>query len=420
MIQPAAPTTLIAPALATEQVAAQPVAGAELADFGALLAIQVQGMEPAAEADPALPATTTSAAAATPFPATGKPDGKILPPGLPVAAPVAAPEEVAADSSPPVVPPRTVPVALPTALLKPRGTPANTPDTATVPGADEGAAEAEPVDPADPPALTAPPPPALPVLAVPVLLPEPGPAAAPAPGEPAAGAPPRLPVPPAQPAALPLPTAPVSIPPGAEPAANLRPETVVPVRAFEPVLADAPLAAETALAAPQSPNAAPPSSAPITAPSPTAQSLTDRPHDFTALVDRLVAAREALQPQSVTLAVRHTDFGAVQLRFQQDAGGLSVAMASADPDFARAVSAAVPPVPAATASDTSGSNTASFGQNGRGDSTGGAASDGSAQSRSGQQTQREERAHDRSSPRANPAESRGKPADGTSNQGIFA
>jgi len=42
------------------------------------------------------------------------------------------------------------------------------------------------------------------------------------------------------------------------------------------------------------------------------------------------------------LAVRHAEFGPVSLHFQQDGAGLSVAMTSPDPDFARAVSAAVP------------------------------------------------------------------------------
>lgn len=69
-----------------------------------------------------------------------------------------------------------------------------------------------------------------------------------------------------------------------------------------------------------------------------------RPHDFTALVDRLVAARETLQPQSATLAVQHADFGQISLRLRHDGDALSVALTSADPDFARAVAAAPAPL----------------------------------------------------------------------------
>lgn len=69
-------------------------------------------------------------------------------------------------------------------------------------------------------------------------------------------------------------------------------------------------------------------------------------HDFAQLIDRLVAARESTQPQAATLALAHAEFGKVELRFASDGAGLSVALASADPDFARAVQAAVPPVTA--------------------------------------------------------------------------
>ena len=121
-----------------------------------------------------------------------------------------------------------------------------------------------------------------------------------------------------------------------------------------------------------------------------------------------------MQPQSVTMAVRHAEFGAVQLRFQQDASGLSVAMASADPDFARAVSAAVPPVQAASASDT-----ATFNSGARSDQ-GSASADGSAQSRSGQQAPRDDRAAARANP--SPAANRGPTGaePDTARTGIFA
>lgn len=77
--------------------------------------------------------------------------------------------------------------------------------------------------------------------------------------------------------------------------------------------------------------------------------LADRPQDFSALIDRLVAAREAVAPQGVAISVAHADFGQVHLRFRRDEAGLSVAMASADPAFARAASAMAPVLPVSDA-----------------------------------------------------------------------
>jgi hypothetical protein len=74
-------------------------------------------------------------------------------------------------------------------------------------------------------------------------------------------------------------------------------------------------------------------------------------HDFATLVDRLVEARDAAVPQAVHASVSHSEFGQVSLRFDQDAGGLSVAMSSADPDFARAVQASASSAGTQTASD---------------------------------------------------------------------
>lgn len=68
-----------------------------------------------------------------------------------------------------------------------------------------------------------------------------------------------------------------------------------------------------------------------------------RPLDFAALVDRLVAAREAVQPPGALLTVAHADFGPVELRFRHDERGLAVSLTSADPDFARVAAAATPP-----------------------------------------------------------------------------
>jgi hypothetical protein len=62
--------------------------------------------------------------------------------------------------------------------------------------------------------------------------------------------------------------------------------------------------------------------------------------DFAALVDRLVEARSASAPQSTHASLVHAEFGQVSLQFQQDGSDLTVAMSSADPDFARAAQSA--------------------------------------------------------------------------------
>ena len=81
---------------------------------------------------------------------------------------------------------------------------------------------------------------------------------------------------------------------------------------------------------------APAQNAPATAPALPAPAG----HDFAALVDRLVEARDAVRPQSVEAAITTAEFGQVALRFAADDAGLSVTMASADPEFARAAQAA--------------------------------------------------------------------------------
>lgn len=157
-------------------------------------------------------------------------------------------------------------------------------------------------------------------------------------------------------------------------------------------------------------SAAPAASAPV----PAAQAAPiARPHEFGALVDRLVQAREALQPQAVTMAVQHAEFGPVQLHFRQHDNALSVSLASADPDFARAVSAAVPPVLAAPTADS-----ASFASGQRQDQSAQTASDSGSQPR-GQSPE----AHDqRGQPRANPGRTNLARSDDTAStrQGIFA
>ena len=92
----------------------------------------------------------------------------------------------------------------------------------------------------------------------------------------------------------------------------------------------------------------------------TTPAVMQGPQDFAQLIDRLVAARETAQPQMAAVALSHSDFGPVELRFSHDSQGLSVTMASNDPDFARAVQAAVPP--AAPASDSAAMQSRQQGQ----------------------------------------------------------
>jgi len=56
----------------------------------------------------------------------------------------------------------------------------------------------------------------------------------------------------------------------------------------------------------------------------------------------LVEARENARAGSANVSVIHSDFGEVSLRFSHDNGNLTVSMASRDPEFARAVNAAMP------------------------------------------------------------------------------
>lgn len=97
--------------------------------------------------------------------------------------------------------------------------------------------------------------------------------------------------------------------------------------------------AEPTLAAP-----APLQGQPLTAPQPIGPAGTLRPHDFAALIDRLSAAREGGGPAAVSVTVAHQEFGPVRLHFRPDETGLSVALTSADPEFARAAAAAPAPI----------------------------------------------------------------------------
>lgn len=422
MIQPTAPSSASPALTVAVTVAGQPGESVEPADFAALLNIQTLTAGPTEDAPVAQPGLLVAATAALPVPA----NGKILPVGLPVALPSEAPAAQAqpVDQDPAAAPPAALPSAiatLPTALLKARPAgPAAQAGPADAPQQTMSEDAAEPADPAI--AVTEP----LATLPVIALVSQPA-----SPGEPASPAETALSREPGRPTQAPIAASPQpamsqpavtqpavsaagqQTPPPSTPQLTALPEAapaereaaVQQVRMIEPAAAQPVAVSETVLAAPPVIRDAAPAA--ITA----TTTAAERPHDFTALVDRLVAAREAMQPQSVTMAVRHAEFGAVQLRFQQDASGLSVAMASADPDFARAVSAAVPPVQAASASDT-----ASFSQQGRSE-PGSASADGG---RSGQQTPREERAAARANPSPAAGRSQSEASDDGARNGIFA
>lgn len=171
---------------------------------------------------------------------------------------------------------------------------------------------------------------------------------------------------PAADAALALKVDPAAAQAAAAPAFSLEPAAARPMAAVKlrPVVASdsqpgtpaapgldltSPLAGQVA-GAPAAANPAMPATSPAGLP------LANRPHDFTGLVDRLIAARDAAQtglPQTVHMSLNHADFGPISLNFQQDRGGLAVSVASADPDFARAVQAAIPAPGAATADTAS-------------------------------------------------------------------
>jgi len=84
------------------------------------------------------------------------------------------------------------------------------------------------------------------------------------------------------------------------------------------------------------------------APSPTGET----PQDFATLVSRLAEAREAASPNVVRTALSHAEFGRVSMQIGHEDGGLSVTLASRDPEFNGAVQAAA----AAAANSAAGNN----------------------------------------------------------------
>lgn len=135
--------------------------------------------------------------------------------------------------------------------------------------------------------------------------------------------------------------------------------------------------------------------------------------DFAALVDRLAEARDAAGVEPVRLALRHAEFGQVALQIRPDDSGLSVTMASPDPDFARAVSVAVP-----AASGAQGGESLPQSDNGPSRSSGGASSGSDPGSPNRGSTTPERRA---SEDRHRPALARpDRDPSGDTRSGIFA
>lgn len=341
MIQPVPSSPMpatVSPALPGE--AAVPASGdiAETLDFSALLALESDAGEPLDQAPAAIVAMSlprhalAGAAAET---------GKILPSALP--------EETAGEPQPeaaspaPVPEPQATAASLVTAIAP--ALPTNPQDTA-----------------GDPPAEPAPAPRQLPAVAaqaaVAALLRRPGPAQpalekqdhpqqiGPVVAETLTAALPAAALPsPRKTGLSPAPAETVQIDLARLAPAIPRGELRLPVEST--LVAGSSIEAVSAAAQPSAGSAGPQGALPGAVP---AQPVT-RPHDFSALIDRLTAAREALAPQSVAITVAHQDFGPVRLRFRSEDSGLSVAISSADPAFARAAATAPLPVLPAGASD---------------------------------------------------------------------
>lgn len=298
MIQPSALPVI--PALMP--VATMPMARAgdagEAGEFAALLGVQLEAAPPPL-ADLPKPATAS---------ANVVPDGKeLLAPLLPTAT-ITEEEALDVPESNEMEP---TPAALPILQI------ALTPDVPAPARQDSASPAPEPMP--TPPTMTLPP------------------AAAPALPSPR----PEGKTPSDTPAAAPLPQ-----PPPAAPEEKPRPAPAEAIRTLAPA---------TQIEAPIAPAATfhPIATTPQVSALPTAQPHAR--HDFATLVDRLVEARDAAltvqTPQSVAAAVTHSEFGEVSIRFEHRGDALSVSLASADPDFTRAVQAATPAAQANTAGD---------------------------------------------------------------------
>ena len=142
---------------------------------------------------------------------------------------------------------------------------------------------------------------------------------------------------PERPARLPQVAAAIAIPTDGETPSAL---PLTPLHPLKAVLAEPPAPADLPPALASVPADGDPQSTPQTAaPAPSGPPAPAR-HDFAAMIDRLFEARDMAGAQPVAMTLRHDDFGAVSLNFRAADDGLTVTMASPDPDFARAVNAA--------------------------------------------------------------------------------
>ena len=398
MIQSVIPTLAAQPAASLEAVLQTAANGAETPDFAALLAqtpaAPASGASPAAWLAPQIAQAAQVIPATIPAAPSGKTGGNPLPPALPdVAAPAslatslpvvaqttaeAQSETAAAAPAPPAVPVAVVPrSSLRRTATKahdaPRTRSAPVDLASAAPSRDQSDLPTRPAAQPAPDAAATP----LPAIAVPGIVQQQVPVLAAQPAEAQAG--PPEPVPIDLPRQLPAthatpepalqalahaapqaaflraatpPAVPPELPAAPQPAQEtLRAPGVLRVEIALPGTLEAPakplekllpavrrlLFAEPAM----------PASAALLQPHAPIQALAPAPgsaapHDFAALVDRLVAAREAVQPQGATLTVAHAEFGPIELRFRHEAHGLAVALTSADPDFARAAAAAPP------------------------------------------------------------------------------
>src|SRR5690606_18253842 len=109
---------------------------------------------------------------------------------------------------------------------------------------------------------------------------------------------------------------------------------------LQPMLPGTPAIATAVDAAPAQATAAT-AATPIATPPATAPAAMPSAADINAALDRLVAAREALMPAEAALAVEHSEFGEISIRFEQGSDGrLSAELRAADPELQRAVTAA--------------------------------------------------------------------------------
>lgn len=346
-------------------------AAAESGDFAQVLAAQ-GAVAPAGMAVPLAIAAAPAEASPASYPAAGLPqDCKMLPPALPE--PLPAPPAtglVEAEAAVAAPPPPPSALLAPLARLAQRFSASHAAAAEADPAPTakpEAGAEADASAPPAPPADAAPSALALAMLpnaalepartAVPADPARPGQAAA---REAAPAGPPAQSPPPAVPtaSAATVPTLGLTPMPRPRIPADTARRVAIDERApAQPVVAELTVLADAPRGDSTLPLAAAPVLASPTTLVPAAPSAADAPRDFAQLVDRLVASREAatgtVQPVQVALA--HAEFGRVSLSFRNEDSGLSVALASADPDFARAVQAAAPVAPPAAPTDASAS-----------------------------------------------------------------